>query len=109
MADILEVLIGVADPALKMVGSMVEGLQATGKKLVADGIANAMKASDGSVIAAVNRLEAQVAELAKANSAAPAAPRPPVKRVAAKRAAPAKAAAVKRPAARVRPLRAPGR
>lgn len=57
---------GMADPALRMLGGMVEGLQATGKKLVADGIASAMRASDDGVMAAVKSLEAQVAALAAA-------------------------------------------
>jgi hypothetical protein len=72
MADIFETVIGMAEPALKMVGGFVGEVQATVQKVINKAVAEALKASG-------------------AGAAAPAAPEAPA------------------PAARVRPLRAPGR
>jgi hypothetical protein len=87
MADMFETVIGAAEPALKMVAGLVEGLKEAGQKFVAEALAPVL------------------ADLkAQGGGAAAAAPEP----APAPRAAPAPAAAA-RPAARVRPLRAPGR
>ncbi len=84
MADIFETVIGMAEPALKVVGGFVEEVQATVQKVINNAVAEALKASGVNATAA-----------AGANGAAPTG-------VAEPSSAPA-------PAARVRPLRAPGR
>jgi hypothetical protein len=73
MADIFETVIGMAEPALKMVGGLVEEVQASVQKMINTAVAEAMKANGAGAGAA---------------SSAPAA---------------------SGSAARVRPLRAPGR
>jgi hypothetical protein len=45
MADIFETVIGMAEPALKMVGGIVEEVQATVQKFVNNAVAEALKAS----------------------------------------------------------------
>jgi hypothetical protein len=112
MADIFEVVIGAAEPALKMFGGLVEGIQTTGKKLLADVVGEA-------IAPAVADLKSQLAALAPQEAPAKAAPaRRAVKRSSfpeppaaapAKKRAPAKKAAVQRTPSRLRPLRAPGR
>jgi hypothetical protein len=45
MADIFETVIGMAEPALKMVGGIVEEVQATVQKFINNAVAEALKAS----------------------------------------------------------------
>jgi hypothetical protein len=56
MADIFETVIGMAEPALKMVGGFVGELQASVQKIVNNAVAEALKASgtsgDGAAAAA---------------------------------------------------------
>ncbi len=113
MADIFEVVIGAAEPALKMVGGLVEGIQTTGRKLLSDTIGEAMGPALADLKAQLAALAPQEAPAAKAAPARRAVKRstfaePPVAATAKKR-APAKKAAVQRTPSRLRPLRAPGR
>jgi hypothetical protein len=52
MADIFETVIGMAEPALKMVGGIVEEVQATVQKFVNNAVAEALKASGAGAAAA---------------------------------------------------------
>jgi hypothetical protein len=52
MADIFETVIGMAEPALKMVGGFVGEVQATVQKFVNNAVAEALKASGGAAAAA---------------------------------------------------------
>ena len=45
MADIFETVIGMAEPALKMVGGVVSEVQATVQKVINNAVAEALKAS----------------------------------------------------------------
>jgi hypothetical protein len=45
MADIFETVIGMAEPALKVVGGFVEEVQATVQKVINNAVAEALKAS----------------------------------------------------------------
>jgi hypothetical protein len=45
MADIFETVIGMAEPALKMVGGVVEGVQASVQKFVNAAVKEALKAN----------------------------------------------------------------
>ena len=88
MADIFETVIGMAEPALKVVGGFVEEVQATVQKVINNAVAEALKASG------VNANAGAGANGGGAGATATATAEPP----------PAPA-----PATRVRPLRAPGR
>jgi hypothetical protein len=79
MADIFETVIGMAEPALKMVGGLVDEVQASVQKIVNNAVAEALKASG------------------VGGGWAAAGGQPPA------------ASAPSGQAARVRPLRAPGR
>jgi len=52
MADIFETVIGMAEPALKMVGGIVGEVQASVQKFVNNAVAEALKASGGGAAAA---------------------------------------------------------
>ncbi len=52
MADIFETVIGMAEPALKMVGGVVEEVQASVQKFVNNAVAEALKASGAGAAAA---------------------------------------------------------
>jgi hypothetical protein len=52
MADIFETVIGMAEPALKMVGGFVGEVQATVQKVINKAVAEALKASGAGAAAA---------------------------------------------------------
>jgi hypothetical protein len=52
MADIFETVIGMAEPALKMVGGFVGEMQATVQKVINNAVAEALKASGAGAAAA---------------------------------------------------------
>lgn len=88
MPDVVETVVGMAEPALRMVGRLVQDLRESVQKVVNNAVAEALAASGVSSSGAT----AQAAAAAPADGA--------------RTSGPAVAAA---PPARVRPLRAPGR
>jgi hypothetical protein len=89
MADMVETVVGMAEPALRMVGRLVQELRESVQRVVNNAVAEALAASG------VNSSGATAQAAAAAAPPAPvAASGPTVQAV---------------PSARVRPLRAPGR
>jgi len=66
MADIFETVIGMAEPALKIVGGFVGEVQATVQKVINNAVAEALKASGAGAGAAAAAPEAPPAPAAAA-------------------------------------------
>ncbi|HEX3565560.1 MAG TPA: hypothetical protein VHU17_09320 [Acidimicrobiales bacterium] len=63
MADIFETVIGMAEPALKMVGGFVGEMQASVQKIINNAVAEALKANGGAAAAAPEAPAARVRPL----------------------------------------------
>jgi hypothetical protein len=61
MADIFETVIGMAEPALKIVGGFVGEVQATVQKVINNAVAEALKASGAGAAAAAPEAPAPAA------------------------------------------------
>ncbi|HEX3565536.1 MAG TPA: hypothetical protein VHU17_09195 [Acidimicrobiales bacterium] len=64
MADIFETVIGMAEPALKIVGGFVGEVQATVQKVINNAVAEALKASGAGAAAAAPEAPAPAAAAA---------------------------------------------